>query len=145
MGNAGINNVGGAWDGASLLPQMEDIMTNAVNPNACLPRCSADHVIDQFAADGVRRCTIHARPVVGRGGESVTPWAERSIAGGGAAAQRRVWLGVGERHMSIVEARSYALELLRMVGDLTADEVATGIPTVADLPSEGQLPDRLTA
>lgn len=112
-------------------------MTNAVNPNACLPRCTADHVIDQFADDGVRRCIIQARPVEGPDGESVTPWAERSIAAGGTAAQRRVWLGVGERQMSIAEARSYALELLRMVGDLTADEVATGIPTAVEGPVHG--------
>lgn len=107
-------------------------MTNAVNPNDCLPRCTADHVIDQFADDGVQRCTIHARPVVGQDGESVTPWAERSIGLGAATAERRVWLGIGELQMSIGEARSYALELLRMVGDLTADEVATGVPTAVD-------------
>ncbi len=106
-------------------------MTITANQNACLPRCAEDHTIERADNDGSLRCRVYARPVVGEvvgeTGRPVRAWAERSIAVGGAVAQRRVWLGIGELQMSISDARSYALELLRMVGDLAADEVATGI------------------
>lgn len=98
---------------------------------ACLPRCAQDHETEGVAEDGSERCQIHARASAMAGGAPVAPRGERTIAADGATAARRVWLGVGELHMSVGDARSYALELLRMVGDLTADEVATGIPTAA--------------